>query len=284
MLLLSVRMIYKYVLSSDLYFLCHQLNSYCELITYSIMDNFYALNKFHKIILFTNPTAISFVYSTQLPPCSREKYTPQPLIASAYTKNLIIFIVNTIQMDNWLLGHLLHHIFTICITSHCSDWAGVVFSPSYWACSVWTPSTSSSASWYFPWIGGFGALRRGPRDCNHPVYQRICDCQHDWYVICTTIIGTIGFELLDIGTLVPKSNFTTFCVCFWFIPFLDFERGEIFRKIPISPLPTDVAIFSNITKIALDSRSKVPNKRSVVCLKNIFKGPVHHWFWNKDDS
>ena len=64
------------------------------------MDNFYALNKFHKTILFTNPTAISFVYSTQFLPCSREKYTPQPLIASAYTKNLIIFIVNTIQMDN----------------------------------------------------------------------------------------------------------------------------------------------------------------------------------------
>ena len=53
------------------------------------MDNFYALNKFHKIILFTNPTAISFVYSTQFPPCSREKYTPQPLIASAYIPKTI---------------------------------------------------------------------------------------------------------------------------------------------------------------------------------------------------
>ena len=39
-------------------------------------------------------------------------------------------------------------------------------------------------------------------------------------------------------------------------PFLDADTGEIFREIPISSLPSDIASCSNIVKLAVDASTK----------------------------
>ena len=38
---------------------------------------------------------------------------------------------------------------------------------------------------------------------------------------------------------------------------LDFETGEVFRKIPVSCLTTDIVRSSMITKLAVDTETKV---------------------------